>query len=276
MTYFTTSDGKRLHYTDSGTGQPLLCLAGLTRNGRDYQFLAPHVPDLRLITLDARGRGESDYDPDFMNYNVQREAKDVTELLDHLGLGKVTVLGTSRGGMVAMALASHHPERLSGVILNDIGPVLEPQGIARIMDYVGKTPKAKTLDEAAADLKAAMEPGFPGVPLAVWRQQAEYQYREIAGGLELRYDPNLRKALLEQAAAGAMPDLWMFFEALRDLPLGVLRGENSDILTHETLEEMHRRHPDMISEEVPDRAHVPFLDEPESLALIRQVLDEAK
>ena len=276
MSYFITTDGKRLHYTDNGQGQPLLCLAGLTRNGQDFSFLAPHVSDLRMITLDSRGRGASDYDPDFMNYNVLREAHDVLELLDHLELDKVTLLGTSRGGLLAMALAASHPERLSGVILNDIGPVVGAQGIARIMDYVGKKPKAKTLDAAAADLKAAMEKEFPGVPLQVWRQQAEYQYRPTEDGLELRYDANLHKALLEQAATEATPDMWMFFEALRDLPLGVLRGANSDILTRETLDEMQRRHPGMISAEVPDRGHVPFLNEAESLTLIRQILKDAE
>jgi len=275
MSTFTTSDGKRLHYTDTGKGQPLLCLAGLTRNGLDFSFLAPHVTEFRLITLDSRGRGASDYDADFMNYNVLREGQDVIELLDQLGLDKVTILGTSRGGLLAMALAASHPERLSGVILNDIGPVVGAKGIARIMDYVGKKPRAKTLDAAAADLKVAMEAEFPGVPLSVWRQQAEYQYLQTEAGLELRYDPALHKALLEQAATGATPDMWMFFKALRALPLGVLRGANSDILDHETLEEMHRRHPGMISDEVPDRGHVPFLDEPESLALIRQILEQA-
>lgn len=275
MSTFTTSDGKRLHYTDTGQGRPLLCLAGLTRNGLDFSFLAPHVTEFRLITLDSRGRGASDYDADFMNYNVLREGHDAIELLDHLGLDKVTVLGTSRGGLLAMALAASHPERLAGVILNDIGPVVGAQGIARIMAYVGKLPRARTLDAAAADLKAAMEREFPGVPLSVWRKQAEYQYRATEDGLALRYDPALHKALLEQAATGAMPDMWMFFEALRTLPLGVLRGANSDILDHETLQEMHRRHPGMISGEVPDRGHVPFLDEPKSLALIRQIMEQA-
>ena len=121
-----------------------------------------------------------------------------------------------------------------------------------------------------------MEAEFPGVPLEVWRKQAEYQYRPTEGRLELRYDPNLHKALLEQAATEATPDMWMFFKALRDLPLGVLRGANSDILSHETLEEMRRRHPGLIAAEVPDRGHVPFLDEPQSLSLIRQILDSAK
>ena len=274
MSTFTTTDGKRLHYTDTGQGQPLLCLAGLTRNGLDFSFLAPHVPEFRLITLDSRGRGASDYDTDYMNYNVLREGRDAIELLDHLGLDKVTILGTSRGGLLAMALAASDPGRLAGVILNDIGPVVGAQGIARIMDYVGKKPRARTLDAAAADLKAAMEAEFPGVPLSVWRKQAEYQYRATEDGLALRYDPALHKALMDQAATGAIPDMWMFFEALKSLPLGVLRGANSDILDRETLEEMHRRHPGMISAEVPDRGHVPFLDEPESRTLIRKIMEQ--
>lgn len=274
MSWFTTADGIRLHFSDSGSGQPLLCLAGLTRNGLDFSFLAPHLSGVRLITLDSRGRGASDNDPDYGNYNVLREARDVIALLDHLGLARVTLLGTSRGGLVAMMLAAHHRDRLAGVILNDIGPEIGARGIARIMEYVGHRPLAKTLDAAAADMQAAMAGDFPDVPREVWRRQAEYQYRQTETGLALRYDPNLRKALLEQAAAGDAPDMWAAFEALRDLPLGVLRGTNSDILTRETLDEMHRRHPGMISCEVPNRGHVPFLDEPGSLTLIRNLLKD--
>ncbi|WP_170604568.1 alpha/beta fold hydrolase [Ruegeria arenilitoris] len=273
MAFFTTSDGLRIHYEDSGTGKPLLCLAGLTRNSRDFSFFAPHANDLRMITMDYRGRGKSDYDPDFMNYNVLREAHDVIELLDHLNLDKVTILGTSRGGLIAMALAASNPDRLAGVILNDVGPVIEPVGIAKIMDYVGKEPVAATYDQAAALIQQEMEPKFPGVPLEVWRQQAEIQYAKSKSGLELRYDGALRKALLEQAAAGATPDLWLFFEALRNIPTGVIRGENSDVLGVDTVQKMHERHPGLISVEVPDRGHVPFLNEPQSLAIIRKVLD---
>jgi len=275
MAAFTTTDGLRLFYEDEGTGQPLLCLAGLTRCSRDFEFLRPHVTDLRLIRLDYRGRGQSDYDPDYRNYNVLREAHDVIELLDHLGLDRVTVLGTSRGGMIAMALAASHPDRLAGVILNDVGPVIEPAGIARIMDYVGKKPVSKTHDQAALALKQAMEPQFPGVPLSVWRKQAEIQYAASDQGLALRYDDGLHKALLDQAATGAIPDLWLFFEALRDIPTAVLRGANSDILGAGTVAEMHRLHPGLISAEVPDRGHVPFLDEPQSLDLIRRILETA-
>ncbi|WP_170399096.1 alpha/beta fold hydrolase [Ruegeria arenilitoris] len=273
MAFFTTSDDRRLFFDDIGAGTPVLCLAGLTRNSQDFAFLAPHITDVRMITMDYRGRGQSDHDPDYMNYNIVRESLDVIELLDHLRLDRVVVLGTSRGGLIAMALAVSHPERLSGVILNDVGPVIDPVGIAKIMDYVGKQPTSKTYDEAAKILQQVMEQQFPGVSLDRWRQQAEIQYELTDDGLTLRYDPALRTALLEQTAAGKFPDLWMFFEALRDIPTGVIRGANSDVLGKDTLVEMHKRHPDLISAEIPDRGHVPFLDEPQSLALIRKVLD---
>lgn len=273
MADFVTSDGLRLHFEDEGQGRVLLCLPGLTRNCRDFDFFAPHATGLRLVRMDYRGRGQSDHDADYMNYNVLREAHDAVELMDHLGIGRVTVLGTSRGGLIAMALAASHPDRLQGVILNDIGPVVGATGIARIMSYVGRKPAAKTLDQAATDLKSAMEAEFPGVPLDVWRQQAEHQYRQTPEGLELRYDARLHKTLLEQAATGAMPDLWLFFQALAKLPTAALRGENSVVLEHDTLEEMQRRHPGMMTAEVPDRGHPPFLDEPESLALINRFLE---
>ena len=275
MAFFTTTDGKQLYFEDNGAGHPVLCLAGLTRNTGDFSFLTPHLADRRVIAMDYRGRGRSDYDPDYMNYNILREAHDAIELLDHLGLERVDVIGTSRGGMIAMALAASHPERLSAVVLNDVGPVLEVSGIAKIMDYVGKKPAAKTYDEAAQGLLHVMGPLFPGVPLDRWRQQAEIQYQQTPDGLSARYDRALRMALIEQSATGAIPDMWMFYEALRDIPTGVIRGANSDVLGKDTLTQMHDRHPGLISTEVPDRGHAPFLDEPQSLDLIHKVLDAA-
>lgn len=272
MAFFTSSDDRRLFFEDTGSGAPVLCLAGLTRNSKDFSFLKPHLGDKRVIAMDYRGRGRSDHDPDFMNYNVLRESQDAIELLDHLGLDRVNVIGTSRGGLIAMALAASHPERLLSVVLNDVGPVLEPSGIAKIMEYVGKQPVSKTYDLAARALQHVMGPQFPGVSLARWRQQAEVQFDETPDGLTLSYDPALRTALLEQAAAGPAPDLWPLFEALQGLPSGVIRGANSDILGKDTLTEMHNRHPALISAEIPDRGHPPFLDEPQSVELIRKVL----
>jgi pimeloyl-ACP methyl ester carboxylesterase len=273
MADFTTSDNIRIFFEETGTGAPILCLSGLTRNSRDFSFFAPHATDLRMIAMDYRGRGRSEYDPNYSNYNVPREAQDVIELLDHLGLQKVSILGTSRGGLIAMALAASHPDRLAGVVLNDVGPVIEPAGIAKIIGYVGARPASKSYDDAAAVLKTLMEPQFPGVALEIWRKQAEFQFKEQGGSLGLRYDPALGKALQEQAASGVIPDMWPLFEALRGLPTGVIRGANSDLLGRGTVTEMHARHPDMISAEVPDRGHVPFLNEPQSLDVIRKVLN---
>lgn len=275
MAYFTTTDGINIYFEDDGDGTPLLCLAGLTRSSRDFSFLKPHMIGQRMIAMDYRGRGLSDYDSNYSNYNIVREAQDVIELLDHLELPRATILGTSRGGLIAMALAASQPDCLSGVILNDVGPVVDPSGMARILDYVGKRPRSKTLEQAAQNLSDAQRPQFPDVPPSVWRKQAEFQFRAVPEGLELRYDEDLRTALQEQAASGATPDLWPLFEALHGIPTGVIRGANSDILSSETLSEMQARHPDMISAEIPNRGHVPFLDEPQSLDIIHRVLEAA-
>lgn len=277
MARFTTSDGLSLHYTDAGDGPPILCLAGLTRNSADFSFLAPHLSDRRLICMDYRGRGLSDHANDYMSYNILREGQDAIELLDHLALDRVSLIGTSRGGLIAMAIAHMHPGRLAGVVLNDIGPEVAAEGIARIMDYVGRAPDLPDLDAAAGAIAHVSAQAFHGVPLARWRAQAEFMFSERpGGGLDLRYDPRLRDAMIGQAGAGEAPDLWQMFDALREIPTAVVRGENSDLLSVETLAGMQARHPDLIIATVPNRGHVPFLDEPEALSAIRAVLDRVQ
>jgi pimeloyl-ACP methyl ester carboxylesterase len=182
------------------------------------------------------------------------------------------VLGTSRGGLIAMYLAVAAPDRLRGICFNDIGPVIEPAGLARIKDYVGRNPAAKTHAEVAARMPAAME-GFANVPPARWLAEAQRLYEEKPDGLVNRYDPELRVAFL--AAFDAPPvDLWPAFDACAGLPLALLRGENSDLLSAQTAEEMRRRRPDMIFAEAPDRGHIPFLDEAESLEAIHRWLGQ--
>ncbi|MFB9150614.1 alpha/beta fold hydrolase [Roseovarius ramblicola] len=277
MARFATSDGLSLHYEDEGAGQPVLCLAGLTRNSADFDFMAPHLADTRLIRLDYRGRGQSDHAADFMSYNILTEARDTTELLDHLGLDRVTIIGTSRGGLIAMALGHTAPDRLAGVVLNDIGPEVTAEGIGRIMDYVGNEPDLPDLDACAAALAHVHADAFPGVPLARWRAQAGAMFFEKpGGGLGLRYDARLRDALVGQAGAGEAPDLWQLFDALDGTPLAAIRGANSDLLSKDTFQKMQDRRPDMIATTVPDRGHVPFLDEPQSLTAIRTVLDQTR
>lgn len=272
MKKFKTSDGLMLAYDDTGSGTPVVCLPGLTRNSNDFNFLAPHMEDVRLIRLDYRGRGESDYDPNWQNYSVPVEARDVVELLDHLGLPKAAMIGTSRGGMISMVLAMMAKDRLSGVLLNDIGPELDATGLALIADYIGRKPAYKTYAEAAADRPNVM-PDFANVPYERWLTEVSGQYFETDDGLTLRYDPKLRDAVIGTLTADA-PDLWPFFDAMADLPLALLRGANSNLLTLETTAEMRARRPDMVFAEVPDRGHIPFLDEQESLTTIRQWLEK--
>lgn len=265
MPDFTTSDGLRLHYEDHGTGQPILCLSGLTRNARDFDYLAPHLTGARMIALDYRGRGKSDW-ADPATYDIRTEGRDALELLDHVGVERTAIIGTSRGGLIAMLLAATARERLTGICLNDIGPEIAPAGLEAIRGYVGRNPSARTHEEALAG-RAALLPGFANVPESRWREEVMKHYEETPDGLVITYDPALTRTL---EGDGAAPDLWPLFDATDGLPLACIRGANSDLLAPETVAAMLSRRPDMIFAEVPDRGHVPFLDEPEALRAIAE------
>jgi pimeloyl-ACP methyl ester carboxylesterase len=266
MPRFTT-DGLSLHYTDHGTGLPVLCLSGLTRTGADFDYVAPHLTATRLIRMDYRGRGQSEW-AEPSSYTVAQEALDALALLDHLGLTQVAILGSSRGGLIAMVLAVSAKMRLLGVALNDIGPEISMTGLDVIRSYVGRNPPQKTWAEAAI-ARARMMTGFVDVPDSRWLDEVRHHFDQTPAGLINRYDPRLRDAVV---AAGPTPDLWPLFDALQGLPLALLRGANSNLLTAETARQMRRRRPDMIYAEVPDRGHIPFLDEPECLAVLFQWL----
>ncbi len=263
MPRFQTSDGLSLYYTDEGTGLPILCLAGLTRTTADFDYVTPYLTGVRLIKMDYRGRGASDFDTDWTHYTPPVECRDVLELLAHLGLDKVAILGTSRGGLNAMGLAAGAKDRLLGVALNDVGPVIDPKGLDFIMGYLGRNPAAKTHAEAAASMARAF-PEFEGVPESRWLTEAVKHYTLTDKGLCITYDPHLRDAVAEASKQPA-PDLWPFFDAMAGLPLACIRGANSNLLTAQTLAEMKRRRPDMITAVVPGRGHIPFLDEPEAV-----------
>lgn len=270
---FTTTDGLSLAYSEEGEGVPLLCLAGLSRNMADFDYIVRDYSDrARILRLDSRGRGASDNDPDFANYSLLRESQDVAELLDHLSLDKVAILGTSRGGILAMILAASHKHRLSAVCLNDVGPVIDPAGLKFIGTYLGKKPEFATYEEGVDVLIERTRDTFPTVTREQWREHAERLWRKTPGGLELRYDPRLADAYAEQSKAATGPDFWPLFDALEGLPVGLLRAENSDIISAATAGEMRKRRPDMLFAEVKDRGHVPFLDEPECRTLLSAFL----
>ena len=269
MPQFTAPDGARLQSTDEGHGVALLCLAGLTRDGRDFDYLAPHLPPLRMIRMDYRGRGKSDW-TGADTYTVPTEAADALALLDHLGVERAALLGTSRGGIIGMYLGATAPERLRGLCLNDVGPDIEPFALDRIAHYIGRTPAARTHAAAAVGLQHTMDE-FVGVPPERWYQEARRRFIETDQGLELTYDPALRDAFMA-AMTGGTGDLWPMFDACAELPMGLIRGANSSLLSTETAEAMCARRPDMVFAEVPDRGHVPFLDEPESLRAIHEWL----
>ncbi|AML50349.1 alpha/beta fold hydrolase [Falsihalocynthiibacter arcticus] len=266
---YKSVDGLTLNYMDQGTGLPVICLPGLTRNAQDFDYLVPHFPNIRIIRPDYRGRGKSDW-ADPATYTVPVEAGDILALMDHLDLEKAALLGTSRGGLIAMGLARAAKNRLLGVCLNDIGPVIEQTGLEDISAYLGRPPTQKNYD-AAATAKAGFLTGFRNVPMTRWLEEVRNQYEQTDDGLSLRYDPRLRETVLATFAAQA-PDLWPYFDALDGLPTALLRGETSDLLSRETANEMSKRRPDMLFTQVADRGHIPFLDEPESLELIRSWL----
>lgn len=265
MPKFTTADGIGIYYEDNGDGIPLLCLSGLTRNGRDFDFVAPHLDGMRMIRMDYRGRGQSDW-AEYKTYDVVAESRDALALLDHLGLDKAAVLGTSRGGLIAMVLAASAKDRLLGVALNDVGPVLENSGLGAIRGYLGKNPPFATLKEAAQN-RIAEAGTFANVSEDRWITFLGHVYKETPQGLKINYDPMLYDAVAPSFDAEPA-DAWPLFEHLAGLPLAIIHGANSDLLSRATVDEMARKHPGAIVAHVPDRGHIPFLDEPEALAAL--------
>ncbi|MFG1211700.1 alpha/beta hydrolase [Xanthobacter flavus] len=267
---FHAQDGASLAFSDVGTGRPLLALAGFTRNGRDFDYLVRHLYDVRLIRLDSRGRGDSQW-TGADTYTALQESDDALALLDHLGIPRVAIIGSSRGGILAMLMAMKAPARVAGVCLNDVGPVMERAGLERIGAYIGVEPAATTLEEIAARMPQA-NPGFHHVSELRWEEEAIRRYVQTPNGVGLPYDPDLRLSF-QKALAAPATDAWPLFDACAGVPLALIRGANSDVLSAGAAAEMATRRPDMIYADVPDRGHTPFLDEPEALAAIHQWLD---
>jgi pimeloyl-ACP methyl ester carboxylesterase len=273
--FYQSHDGLKLYYRDfyrdfapEKTAVPVLCIPGLTRNSRDFEDLAMHLSQSRrVLTPDLRGRGYSEHDPDWRNYQLAIYATDVWTLLDALGVSQVIVIGTSLGGLIAMVMAVQDAGRLRGVVMNDVGPEIAPQGLARIRAYAGRLPPVASWDEAIVQAKEVNSLTLPGLTEDEWRKMARRVYREDAGGVpRLDIDPAIGRAVRESDPQTS--DAWQAFDALRDTPLLVIRGAMSDILAEETVVRMRERKPDLIAVTVPNRGHVPLLDEPECVSAI--------
>lgn len=269
--YWTAGDGLRLyarHYPARQTSKlrPVLCLAGLTRNSRDFDrvasALSQHTTNPRdVFTLDIRGRGLSESDKDWKNYAVPIEMQDVIDFMTAQSLHDAGIIGTSRGGLITLVLAAAQPGRIGAVVLNDIGPVIETDGLIRIAGYVGRYPIPKSWTDAARAIKALTRRDFPNLSDAQAEAFARQLFNELDGRPAAGYDPQLAKCL--SVMDGPMPQLWPQFEALRRVPVLVIRGENSDLLSEKTVEDMRRRHPMLASVSVPNEGHAPLLwDEP--------------
>ncbi len=251
-----------------GGAPPLMCLPGLTRNSRDFTAVAArYAADRFVARLDLRGRGGSSA-ADPSTYTPAVYASDVVAVLDALGIDRAVLLGTSLGGTVSMLVAATAPERVAGVVLNDVGPKLEPAGIRRIRSYAGKLPPCATWEEAAAQIRTLAGPVGPLVPDATWQRLVREQYREFGpGDIRPDHDPAIAQGLGD-ADPDDLPTTWPLFEALADVPTLLLRGALSDLLGADTVAEMQRRKPDLVAVTVPDRGHCPLLDEPASVAAL--------
>lgn len=281
--FVSASDGLRLYARDYGPSDstfPIVCLPGLARNSQDFHALAEALSTdafhpRRVLSLDYRGRGRSEWDSDWRKYDIGIEVGDTLQVLAAAGIEKAIFVGTSRGGLITMALNVTHPTLLAGAVLNDVGPVIEVAGLKRIRSYVGKLPLPATIQEGGEILKQQSGGQFPGYTQKQWEDMARGTWHEQDGRLVLSYDPNLMKPLEELDLGKPMPDLWPLFETLKPHPVLVIRGEHSDLLTAETVVQMQDRHPRLKALAVPGQGHTPSLTG-DAVVAIRDLIAEAE
>jgi pimeloyl-ACP methyl ester carboxylesterase len=244
-------------------GLPVLCLPGLTRNSKDFHPLAerlandPDNPRFVMI-LNARGRGPSDYDKDPHNYDVMVEAQDAVEALSAAGLSEAIFIGTSRGGLLTMAVAAMRPGIIAGAVLNDIGPVIDTTGLARIKTYLSRAKPVQSWEDAIAFVKMANFGQFPLLSDEQWEQFAHMTFRDEKGQPRKDYDPAIARGLANVDLSTPLPDAWPQFMALSHCPVLVVRGEHSDILPQGIAEEMVERHPDCQLHIAKGQGHAPL------------------
>lgn len=269
--YYPGSDGLRLYAriypAQRGGGLPVLCLPGLTRNSRDFAALAAHMSERHeVIAADLRGRGLSAWDPDPSHYHLTHYVEDAWSLLDSRGTRRVVIVGTSLGALMGMMMATR-PDRIAGVVLNDAGPELDLAGLLRIGSYAGKLPPVSSWAQAAAQAKTVHEKAVPGLTDAQWMDYARRNYRENADGVPVPdMDPKIASGF-KQPPTGPL-QMWPLWAQITAVPMLVIRGGVSDLLSAATVERMRREKPDLEHLTVANRGHTPLLDEPECLDAI--------
>ena len=275
--FISAPDGLRLHARCRGRRSepavPVVCLPGLARTAADFDVLAESLANRpghprRVVALDYRGRGNSEYDRNPANYSFQIELADVLAVVTALDCWPAIFVGTSRGGILAMLLAAVRPTALAGVVLNDIGPLIEPKGLMRIKGYVGKLPQPRSFEEGAEILRRLFDAQFPKLGPDDWLAYARRTFKQEDGKLVPSYDVKLANTMQGINFEKPLPPLWKEFDALRNVPVMVIRGENSDILSAETVAAMRARRPALETVTVPDQGHPPLLTAPD---LIRRV-----
>lgn len=276
--YYPVDDGLTLHardYANPCAKKTILCMHGLTRNAADFETIVDSLKKhYRVIIVDQRGRGLSDWETDPKRYSPVYYVRDMWQLLDQLGIDKVVLIGTSMGGLMAMLMAAEQPERIQGLVINDIGPEVAMSGLARIISYVGGKPEVEDWGAAAADTRELNEICFPHYSDAQWMAMARRLYRENDQGHPvLAYDPAISSTIQNEQSASVPSDLWPLFHSLKAIPMLALRGEISDLLSESCFEEMKRSIPTMRGVEVLGVGHAPALDEPEAIDAIVNFLN---
>jgi pimeloyl-ACP methyl ester carboxylesterase len=274
--YWWSNDGLRLHYRDypgRADRPPILCIPGLTRNARDFSDMAQRLSgQWRLICVDLRGRGESAYAKDSLTYVPLVYLQDIEALIAELKLERFILFGTSLGGILGMLLGATGAGRIAGTLLNDVGPELDPAGLARIRSYVGKQANWPTWLHAARGIEAGNMQRFPGYTLQDWIAMAKRLCRLTQAG-RIVYDYDMKIAEPFRLPGGeAGVDLWPAFDSLAQAPMAVTRGGHSDILSDAAAKKMAARHPDVDYVAIPGIGHAPTLSEPEAVAVIDRLL----
>ena len=273
--YWNSPEGLKLHYRDYDgplDGPPILCLPGLTRNARDFEpVAAAFAGKHRVIAVDFRGRGLSDPDPDPSRYEPKTYVADVLKLLDQLGIADAIFVGTSLGGIVTMLLASIEPERIAAALLNDIGPQLETAGLDRIKDYVARGVQAASFEAAATAYSSGMADIYPRWGKQQWEAFARRVLHEKDGAVRSNYDLRIAENF-ERDPDSAPMDAWHLLEGLKDAPVTILRGENSDLFSSAVAERMVEELPHAELVIVPEVGHAPSFDEPESIAALEALI----